>query len=316
MTVFVEETDSRVHRPRHLDDARGNALDVADAILVLRPLVILVEILAVGTDVHVEDRRFQAGRMVLGHHRLLRRSHATDRGAILVSALGIAGADALNPSDLPGFLLVGQPHDMSLEGTGRGQHPLEFNARQDVGVSAVPEFALAGGVEFLETGGQHNRSDLQFHRSLAHEVVDGILLAGRDTLAALGAQRTVEASLRFGQRLLLRQSHLHFFEVALPLGHWKLSAPAPSLLLHVLRVRQEFLWNGLERVFESVGTQVQAVEIAMNGLGGPFPGPHGLDDRSGTRDRVATGKDAGQRGLSRHSVGLDNPALGLNAEMR
>ena len=62
LAVFVEEQNAQVLAAGQLDDARRDALDVMDVLLRPGALVILVEILAVRADVHVENRRVQSLR--------------------------------------------------------------------------------------------------------------------------------------------------------------------------------------------------------------------------------------------------------------
>ena len=77
--------------PGDLHGPRGNALDVFDIFLAPGPLVILVEILPKGADIHVKDRRLHAVNVLVRDERLLRRRHAADRGAVLIAALANRG---------------------------------------------------------------------------------------------------------------------------------------------------------------------------------------------------------------------------------
>ena len=177
--------------------------------------------------------------------------------------------------------MVREPHDVPLERPGGRQHPLELDAGDHVRIPPPAELALAARVELLEAGGQNDRADLQFDRPLAHEVIDRVLLAGFDTLLTLGAQGAVQAPLRLGEGLLLRQPHLHFVEAAHSLGHGQLARLGARLLFDVVRRRQKLLRDRLDGALEPLRGEVLAIEVAFDGLRRPLSGRDGLDHRLG-----------------------------------
>ena len=80
---------------------RDVASDEADPGQLLGPLVEALEVLAVGADVVVEDRRLGVGVVVLRQDHLLLGVRAADRRAVGVAARDdLPGADAVDPGDL------------------------------------------------------------------------------------------------------------------------------------------------------------------------------------------------------------------------
>ena len=80
------------------------------------PVVIFLEIFSVGAHIHKEYggvQRFVA--MLFGNNRLFYGVHAADAGAIaVVTIVGIAGANALDPGDVLGFLFIRWSYHMAL----------------------------------------------------------------------------------------------------------------------------------------------------------------------------------------------------------
>src|SRR5208337_260840 len=76
--------------------------DEPNSILVPRPVVIFLEVLAVSAHVHIENGGVEAVRtMLLGYHRLLYGVHAANARAVRMGAvLTISGSHALYPGYL------------------------------------------------------------------------------------------------------------------------------------------------------------------------------------------------------------------------
>ncbi len=144
----------------------------------LRPLVEALEILAVGPDVVVEDRRLHVGVVILGEDHLLLGVRAADRRTIGVSARNdLPGADAVDPRDPVRMLPVGRTPDLALVRAGGAEQALEVETGDDVLVGAVAVVAPHPGIERLVAGRQHDRPDLDLHL-LGHLVeIDGVVLA-------------------------------------------------------------------------------------------------------------------------------------------
>ena len=122
------------------------------------------EVLAEGADVVVEYRALGLGIMVFGQDHLLLGISAADGGAVAVAARGHpSGADALDPRDLVGMLLVGRAPDLALIGTGGAQYPFKVEAGYDVLHLPVAIIAPQFGVERLKARGQDDRPYLYLH---------------------------------------------------------------------------------------------------------------------------------------------------------
>ena len=115
--------------------------------------------------------------MLLGEDRLFGGGHAADRGAVVVAARGIAGADALDEGQPLGRLAVGGAHDMPARGARGGKDSLELHVGQHVRSEAEAELAAAGGIEGVEAGREHHGSDVEFEGLLLLVVFDGTGLA-------------------------------------------------------------------------------------------------------------------------------------------
>ena len=96
----------------------------------------------------MEDDRLGLGVVILGQDHLLLDVGAADRGAVAVSALeDLPGADAVNPGDLLGVLLVGRAQDLTLVRPGGTQKPLEVETGHHVLVLPVAVVAPQPGIE-------------------------------------------------------------------------------------------------------------------------------------------------------------------------
>ena len=220
LAVFIEEADARIHRPRHLDDARGNALDVADAVLVLGPLVVLVEILAVGADVHVEDRRFQARRVVLGDHApASSRPCSRSRSSIRCRTWNRASrrTESRRSSWLRAVRRAARHAPRTARRPTASARTGRWSRRSDTGRSRIRPCGAASnsskpGVRMTEpTSSSTVRSPMRWSMAFC-------LQASTHSLHS-EHKRAVQASLRLGQGLLFGQARLHLLEVAHSLGH-------------------------------------------------------------------------------------------------
>ena len=268
MLIRVAQPD--IPRARNLEDAGGHALDVLDILLASGPFVVLVEVLPEGPDIHVEDRGLQARGVFAGHQGLFGRGHAADGGAVVIAGFGVPGADALYPGDSLRFLAVIPADDVSGEGAGGREHPLELDARQDVPVPVEPVFPFALGVKFFEARRQDDGADIQGDGLFRHGVVDGLLVAGGDALHAFGTEGAVQAALGLRHGLLLGKSGFDLPEIVRPLARRKHRRLGPLFLFHVVRGGQELLRQGLQRVGKTVRPEVLPVEVAFDRFGGPF----------------------------------------------
>ena len=89
----------------------------------------------------MEDGALRIGVMVLREDDLLLGVGAADGRAVAVAALDdLAGADALDPGDLVGMLLVGGAQDLTGVGAGGAEEPLVVHAGDDVRELAVAVF--------------------------------------------------------------------------------------------------------------------------------------------------------------------------------
>jgi len=130
----------------------------------LGPVVILLEILAVGADIHVEDGGVQvAAGVLLGDDRFLDGVHAADgRTVAVVATVQIARTDALEPGDAGRILVVAGPDHVALEGAGGREDALELHGGHDIGPLAVAVGLAVGRVEGVEPGGHNHAADVKF----------------------------------------------------------------------------------------------------------------------------------------------------------
>ena len=77
--VFLNVFDEQIFRLLEFLDGRRHGPDIADAVFPLGAVHKAVEILAVGADIHEENRGFQVLGVFLADDRLLRGVHAADR---------------------------------------------------------------------------------------------------------------------------------------------------------------------------------------------------------------------------------------------
>ena len=176
--VVGRVADGDVLGVRDLVADRHVASDELHAGQVLRPLVEALEVLAVGADVVVENRRLHLRHVVLGQDHLLLRVGAADRRAIAVAARDhLPRTDAVDPGDLVRMLLVRRAQDLALVRPGGAEQALEVEAGDDVLIGAVAVVAAQPGVEGLVAGRQNDRPDLDFDFLRLLVEVDGVVLA-------------------------------------------------------------------------------------------------------------------------------------------
>ena len=106
-TRFIHIAQEQVVRRRYGIHAVNAGAHKTDPVF-LGAVVILLKFLAEGPHVHVEDGGVQTiFGMLFGYHRFFDRVHTADAGTVAVVAMvDVAGAHALEPGDLLGFLLV------------------------------------------------------------------------------------------------------------------------------------------------------------------------------------------------------------------
>jgi hypothetical protein len=176
-----------------------------DLVFVLRAVVVLVELLAERPHVHEEDGGLHVRAVLLRDDGLLHGVHAAHAGAVLVPAVLVPRADALNERDLLRDVTVGGPQDRTHVRAGSRHDPLELDARDDVLVGAVSIFSLQARVELVEARRHYDRPDLDLQDPLLLVVVDRLGLALLSAYAAAYAPVGVD---RIDQRDRLRVSDI------------------------------------------------------------------------------------------------------------
>jgi len=172
--------DGDVVRHRVFPDDRGVAPEEADAGEGLGPLVVALEVLAVGAHVVVEDRALRVGVVVLRQDDLLLGVGAADRGAVAVAALyHLAGADTLDPGDVVGVFQVGLAEYLAAVGAGGAQEPLVVHARDDVLELAVAVLLADLRIEGLEARGEDDGAHVDLFLSRLLVEIDGVVLTDR-----------------------------------------------------------------------------------------------------------------------------------------
>ena len=89
-----------------------------------RPLPGCVEALAVGADIHVKEGDLAVRIVLAGQGCLLDGVHAADRGTVVVAAVFVTGADALEKSDFLRVFAVGGTQDLAAGRAGGAHQPL------------------------------------------------------------------------------------------------------------------------------------------------------------------------------------------------
>ena len=286
-----------------------------DIIIVFGTLVILVEILTVRPDIHVENRRIEPGDVVHSNHRLFSRGHTANRRAVFISAGGITRADALYPCDSLRLSSIRETNNMAFERSGGREHPLELHACHNVRISPVAELALSRSVKFIESGSKQYRTDVQLDTAFGHRMVDGILAAGRSALFALRAQSTIETPFSLGDSFFFREARFYLIKVADSFLYCQLAGSCSRLLFDIPGRRQKLFRNRLDCVLETTSPEVLPFEITLDRFGGTFACCYRLDYGCGTGDRVTSCENALYRRLECDRIGYETAALGLGANM-
>ena len=98
-----------------------------DAVLVLGPVVVLLEILAEAAHVHVVDMTVEVAAAVLARDdRFLGRIHTTNRRAVTLVARAIARANALNPRNAFRMFAIAWSRDDTRGRSRRRKESLEL----------------------------------------------------------------------------------------------------------------------------------------------------------------------------------------------
>ena len=168
----------------------GSAVHV-DAVLVLGPLDVGLELLSVGPDVHEEDVLVDVS-VLLGDLGLLGRVHAAHGRAVSLPVLLMGpGSAALDPCDGLGAPLAGAflgdaelvvddgggHRYVSVERTGGAFHPLVLDGGDDVLEPSVSVLGRVLGVPDGESGGDDDGSDIKCQVLVLVLVADGLLAA-------------------------------------------------------------------------------------------------------------------------------------------
>ncbi len=152
----VEYRDGHVLGDRVFFDDGGVASEEPDAGEVLCPLVVALKVLAVGADIVMEDGALCVRVVVFRQDDLLLGIGAADGRTVAVAAFDdLPGADALDPGDLMGMLLVGGTQDLAPVGAGGAQEPLVVHTGDHVLRtlrSGIPSCTF--GIKGLEAGGE------------------------------------------------------------------------------------------------------------------------------------------------------------------
>ena len=229
-----------------------------------RPIVVGVEPLSEGAHVHVEDRALQViAGVLLGDDRFLRRVHAADRRAVVV--LLVSRADALDERDPFRRPPVRRPQDVPAGRAGRREDPLELDAGDDVVEADRVQLDALIRVVRLEARREDDRAHVQLDDLLDLRVVDRVGATRLLALAALRANRAVEAPLRLRDRLLLGVADLDLGEVPDPVGDGEDARADPRLpVLPPRRHRRKLLLRGGGRRRVPLVSEVLAVEKAID----------------------------------------------------
>ena len=147
----------------------------------LGPLLRLVKLLALGPNIHVENRNIHIRIMFLGNKRFLDRVHATDRRAVAVTAPQVPGTDTLDKGQPLGMTSIGKTLDLTLKWSGGRGHPLKLDRGDNVRMHAVGILGQGLFTDPAKTRRQDNRTDLQLDFLRLLPEINGMALADRDT---------------------------------------------------------------------------------------------------------------------------------------
>ena len=294
LSVFGHIADRQVVAARYGVDGMHLGPQETDA-LGFGPFVVTFEVFSVGAHIHEKDRAIQSIAGVLfGDDGLLDGVHAADRRAVLIlAAVLVAGSDTLEPCDFLGVLVVRGPGHVSFGGAGGTQEAFELHGGDHVGILAVAVKIQPGRIIGAETGGQNDRPHLKVqHFPLLPMGFQGDRAgaAGLHALVALAAVAAVQAAVGFGLAGFLGQALFHLVKIA--------PARFGGQFAHFGACRHRFVgWNrAVDRIVTldglASGSYVDAVEIALDGLGCFLAGRNGADGHPGSGLQVAAGKNA------------------------
>ena len=131
--IFIRDRQALIRVLRN----RGGATTHIAHPVVGGPAVVLLKILAVGSQVHVEDCRLRTGGVFKRDQRLFRGVHAADLRAVGVATLEAARSDTLDPGYPCGLVAVGRTGNFAVGRPGCRNDPLVLERREDVGKASV-----------------------------------------------------------------------------------------------------------------------------------------------------------------------------------
>ena len=226
---FINVTDPLLAGFLNGNDVGYLGFDKSDACFLNTPVVIPLEIFAMGSDVHVEDCRIQRLFAVLFcQHRFFDGIGAAGRRAIsLCAGMHTSGADALQPGYFFRFLLIRRAYQVAAKGSGCGEYPFKFEGCNDVRGLSIPIDIMKFRIVYLAAAGQDNGAHIQFDDFILHGMVDGIHAAecGADlTPAGLEMDALVSIDGRcIGHRLCIGHiDRFPAFEAHIVLGGYQL----------------------------------------------------------------------------------------------
>src|SRR4030042_6449637 len=167
-----------------------------------------------GSNIIVEDGRFQTGYMVYRHDGLFRGVHATDRGAILPPHESISGTHTLDPGVLPRFPPIRRATYMPLIRARGREDSLKLHPGDHIREAFVTVFPLQPRIEGFVSRGEDDGAHPDLQLLLRHPVIDGMGTADSHTLQALGTEAAIETPLGLGNCLLRGDGHGDLFEGA------------------------------------------------------------------------------------------------------
>ena len=313
--VSGEIADGHVIGARHRINGVDPGAQEADAVFVLGPPVIFLEVLAVGPHVHEENGGVQRifFTMLLGDDRLLDGVHAADRGAVaVVAVVQVPGAHALEPGDLQGLLVVRGPDQVAGKRPGGAQDALELQAGHHVGIMGVMIGPILLGIKGLEARGHDDRAHVQLQGFGTLAMGNRPGLAYRHALHTFGADAAIETAgcLRLGLG----------FGVTLGDLIETLAADFRRQGGHLFPGRPFLVFGNLGPAFVGLLAfgaafrHVHAPKIAVDGLRGFDAAAHRFDGNPGAGVHITGGKDPGPGGLVGYFIDFNGaPARQLDA---
>ena len=124
-------------------------------------MVILLEALAEGAQVHEEDVALQTfSKMLFGDDGFFGGIHTADGRTVVV--LEIPRSNALQEGDPLRLLPIEGAEDMTGIRARGGQNPLELQGREHIREAAITQVLLQPGVEDLVSGREDDGAHVQF----------------------------------------------------------------------------------------------------------------------------------------------------------